>query len=107
VTRRATVHASLPRPDEGAERAKYACCMTAKERLRQLADELSEQDAAAALVLVETGLHDPMLAALAAAPEDDEPTTPDEDESAREGYAAYKRGEAVPLDEVKRELDID
>jgi hypothetical protein len=48
-----------------------------------------------------------MLAVLAAAPEDDEPTTADEDESAREGYAVYRRGEAVPLDEVKRELGID
>jgi len=47
-----------------------------------------------------------MLAALAAAREDDEPTTPDEDASAREGYAAYKRGEAIPLDEVKRELGV-
>jgi hypothetical protein len=81
--------------------------MTAKERLRQLADELSEQDAATALVLVESNLHDPMLAALAAAPEDDEPTTPEEDASAREGYAAYKRGEAIPLAELKRELDVD
>ncbi|MDX6650508.1 MAG: hypothetical protein QOJ97_2459 [Solirubrobacteraceae bacterium] len=81
--------------------------MTAKERLRCLADELSEEEAAAALLLVGRGRGDPMLQALAAAPQDDEPSTPDEDASAREGYAAYKRGESIRLEELKHELEID
>ena len=83
----------------------YALPMTAKERLRQLADELSEQEAEAALVLVERSQHDPMLQVLAAAPEDDEPSDPEEDASAREAYASYRRGEAISLEELRRELD--
>jgi hypothetical protein len=81
--------------------------MTAKERLRQLADELSEQEAAAAVVLVERSQRDPMLQVLASAPEDDEPSQPGEDASAREAYASYRRGEATSPQELKRELDVD
>lgn len=45
--------------------------MTAKERLRELIDQLSEQEAEVALVVVEDRLDDPMLHALARAPLDD------------------------------------
>jgi hypothetical protein len=81
--------------------------MTAKERLRRLADELSEEEAAAALLLVGRGREDPMLRALAAAPDDDEPRSPEEDASARDAYAAHRRGESIPIEELKRELDLD
>jgi hypothetical protein len=50
---------------------------------------------------------DPMLEALAAAPLDDEPTSEEEDRTAREAIAAYERGEAISADELKREMGID
>lgn len=43
----------------------YGCTMTARERLRSLVDELSEEEAATALVVVERWRSDPMLHALA------------------------------------------
>jgi hypothetical protein len=84
----------------------YGCTMTAKERLRSLVDELSEEEAATALVVVERRRADPMLHALANAASDDEPTTPDEDVSARQALEAYERGEALSPNELKRDLGI-
>jgi hypothetical protein len=49
----------------------------------------------------------PMLEALAAAPLDDEPSTEEEDRTAREAIAAYERGEAIGADELKREGSTD
>jgi hypothetical protein len=81
--------------------------MTAKDRLRNLVEDLSEKEAAAALVLVESRRSDLMLRALAQAPVDDEPSSPDEDRSARETLAGYERGEAgSPPDELKRDLGL-
>lgn len=80
--------------------------MTAKERLRSLVDELSEEEAATALVVVERRRADPMLHALANAASDDEPSSPHEDESARQALAAYERGEALSPSELKRDLDV-
>jgi len=79
--------------------------MTAKERLRHLADELSEEEAATALMLVERRA-DPMLRALSGAPADDEPSSAEEDAGAAEGLAAYQRGDAVGPDELKRDLGL-
>jgi hypothetical protein len=70
--------------------------MTTKERLHKLVDELSEQEAEAALVIVERRRDDPMLHALAAAPLDDEPSDADED-----------RGESVSSEQLRAELDLD
>jgi hypothetical protein len=81
--------------------------MTAKEHLHQLIDELTEQDAEAALVIVERRRDDPMLHALASAPLDDEPTEADEDAGAAEALAAYRRGEAVSSEQLRAELDLD
>lgn len=81
--------------------------MTTKERLHKLVDELSEQEAEAALVIVERRRDDPMLHALASAPIDDEPSSAEEDASAAEALAAYRRGEAVSSDEMRRELGLD
>jgi hypothetical protein len=38
------------------------------------------------------------------APEDDEPSTPEEDASADEAWESYKRSEAVSMDEIRREF---
>ena len=81
--------------------------MTAKERLRNLVEDLSEEEAETALVIVERRRSDPMLQALAQAPADDEPSSPQEDRSAREALAAYEGGErATSPGELKRDLDI-
>ncbi len=72
-----------------------------------LVDELSEQEAEAALVIVERRRDDPMLGALATAPADDEPAAVDEDASADEALAAYRRGEAVGAEDLRRELELD
>jgi hypothetical protein len=81
--------------------------MTTKERLHKLVDELSEREAEAALVIVERRRDDPMLRALASAPLDDEASEADEDASAADGLAAYKRGEAVSSEQLRAELDLD
>ena len=78
--------------------------MTAKERLRNLVDELSEQEAAEALALFEQRSDDPMIQALDNAPIDDEPSSEEEDASAHEAFEEYKRGESFSADEIKREL---
>jgi hypothetical protein len=81
--------------------------VTTKERLHKLVDELSEQEAEAALVIVERRRDDSMLHALASAPLDDEASEADEDASAAEALAAYRRGEAVSSEQLRAELDLD
>jgi hypothetical protein len=73
---------------------------TTKERLHKLVDELSEQEAEAALVIVERRREDPILQ-LAAAPADDEPADAGEDTGAAEALAAYRRGESVSAEELR------
>lgn len=80
--------------------------MTAKERLRSLVDELSEEEAATALVVVERRRSDPMLHALANAASDDEPSSPQEEDTARQALAEYERGEALSPGEFRRDLGI-
>ena len=50
---------------------------------------------------------DYMLRVLMAAPYDDEPTTPEEDEGAEEAWQEYLRGEARLWEEVREELARD
>jgi len=80
--------------------------MTGKARLHQLVDELPESELHAAERFLEylRDAGDPFLQALAAAPPDDEPTTPEEDEGAAEAWREYQRGEARAWDEVREEL---
>jgi hypothetical protein len=47
---------------------------------------------------------DPFLAALDAAPTDDEPLTPEDEAAAETGWQEYLRGESSPLDEVRQRL---
>jgi hypothetical protein len=59
-------------------------------------DELSEESVDAAGIML-TRAKDPVLAALEAAPLDDEPYA-DEDRAASDaGWAAYRRGEGIGL----------
>jgi hypothetical protein len=75
---------------------------TAREELHALVDTLPEKRAR--LLLRGLRTRDAALIGLALAPEDDEPTTPDEDAGAAEALEEYRRGHGRPLAEVRRDL---
>jgi hypothetical protein len=79
--------------------------VTTKERLHQLVEELSEQEALAALAVVERGLQDPVLMAFAGAPEDDETVTAEDEAALEEADADIAAGRTVSLDELERRYD--
>lgn len=78
--------------------------MTTKEALHRLIEELPDD----ALPGVERYLaavrDDPMMRVLMAAPLDDEPTTPEEDASARAAIDRYRRGDFLMADDAKARL---
>jgi len=79
--------------------------MTAKEKLRRAVEELSEAEAAETLEILDHRRERTSLDELLDnAPLDDEPTTPEEDEGAREARAEIARGEVFTADEIKREI---
>jgi hypothetical protein len=80
--------------------------MTAKEKLRQTVDDLSEAEAQDALgfIVRRRGQRDALGELLERAPLDDEPTTPEEDKSAREARAEIARGEVLSADEIRRQV---
>ncbi|MGH9030254.1 MAG: hypothetical protein ACRDV4_11655 [Acidimicrobiales bacterium] len=77
--------------------------MTAKEKLHKRVEELSEEEAAAALLLLDR-LPDPLTTLLESAPLEDEPSSPEEEQGAAEARAEIARGELVSADEIRREL---
>ena len=89
----------------GGQHRRYApIAMTAKEKLRQAADELSELEAERMLeIITRRRERDPVIAAFEDAPEVDEPLTPEERASLDEAWE--QRHDSVPLDEFMRELD--
>jgi hypothetical protein len=79
--------------------------MTAKQQLRERIDELNEAEAAETLAYLARRQHrDALGELLASAPLDDEPTTPDEDQGAREAREQIARGEVFSAEQVKREI---
>ena len=80
--------------------------MTIKDELHRLVDELPAKELHGAKRYLEylRNMSDPVLTALLEAPEDDEPTTPEEDAGAEEAWQEYLLGEAISADEAKREL---
>jgi hypothetical protein len=77
--------------------------MTAKEKLRRAIEDLSEAEAAEALELIPLRSRpDALDELLDSAPADDEPTTPEEDEGAREAREQIARGELFGVGEIKR-----
>jgi hypothetical protein len=75
--------------------------------LHRLVDELPDESVDAAVVLL-TRAKDPVLAALEAAPFDDELETEEERRAVAEAHAERKRGiEPVPLESVLAEFDGD
>ena len=82
--------------------------MTTKDELHRLVDQLPEsQIETAARDLRELcAAGDPVLRALLTAPSDDEPLTAEDRAAIAEGWDAYRAGDVVSLEEVKRELGL-
>ena len=81
--------------------------MTAKEKLRQTVEELSETEAAEALEFIASRQHgerDALTELLDNAPVDDEPSTPEEEEGLVEAREQVARGEVISADEIRREF---
>jgi hypothetical protein len=87
-----------------AEAATVPGAMTAKERLRERIEALSEEEAGEALRLLDQR-EDPVIAAFRDAPEDDEPWTRDDEAAAAEGRADIAAGRTVSLDDAMREFE--
>jgi hypothetical protein len=78
--------------------------MTAKEKLRERIEALTEEQAAETLRLLDQRAEDPVIAAFRDAPLDDEPWTEEDEAAAAEGHADLAAGRTVSLDEAMREL---
>jgi hypothetical protein len=78
--------------------------MTAKDKLRQAVEELSELEAEQALAFIARRQEqDPVREFFDNAPEEDEPLTPAERASVDEAWA--QRGDSASLAELRREFD--
>jgi hypothetical protein len=75
--------------------------VTAKEKLRRAVDDLSEQEAEAALEYFASH-KDPLVRAVEIAPEDDEPFTEADAAAVDEGHADLAAGRTITLDEFER-----
>lgn len=75
-----------------------------RAELHRLVDELPEESVDAAGVLL-TRAKDPLVATLEAAPFDDEPYTGEDREASDDGWAAYRRGEAINVAELRAESE--
>jgi hypothetical protein len=74
--------------------------MTVRERLHQIVDELPEPDAERALRALERWRDDPVALALAGAPFDNEPETPEERTAIEQAREEVRRGDVVSAEEV-------
>lgn len=79
--------------------------MTTREALHRLIDSIPPSSYEEARDALEP-LADPVLAALANAPIDDEPETDEERVAVEEGRAALRAGQYATLEEVRRELGL-
>jgi hypothetical protein len=78
--------------------------MTVKERLHQVIDELSDEQAETALRRIDALRNDPLIRFLDAAPVDDEPISAEEQAAVAEAEADRANGAApIPFDEIKRQ----
>jgi len=78
--------------------------MSAKEKLLQRVQMLTEDEAAETLRLLDQRTEDPVIVAFRDAPIDDEPWTEEDEQAAAEGRADLAAGRTVSLDEAMREL---
>ncbi len=93
-------------PNGPQSRYLVSMTMTAKDKLRQTVEELSEAEAQDTLGFIVHRRHqrDALAELLERAPLDDEPTAPDEDEGVREAKEQIVRGEVLSADEIRREI---
>ncbi len=103
------MHKRFLRPfADSAGRVTVPGAMTAKEQLREQVEVLTEAEAADTLDYLarrdKSGERDTLDELLANAPVDDEPTTPEEDEGAREAREQIARGEVFSAEQIKREI---
>jgi len=80
---------------------------SSRAELHELVDTLSEEELAAARRYIEflrSGYTDMLLWMLDNAPEDDEPTTPEEEQAVAEAREQIRGGETVSMEEAKRLL---
>ena len=78
---------------------------TTRAGLHALVDALSDEDLAEAQrLLSELGTPDPALRTALLAPIDDEPFTDDERQAVQSAREAYRRGEWVSGEDVRREI---
>ncbi len=78
--------------------------MTVKERLHQVVEEMSDEEAAATLQRIDMRRADPVARLLDAAPEDDEPLTDAEAAAVQQGYDELDAGRGTSLAELRRAL---
>ena len=83
--------------------------MQTRDRLHRLIDELPETEPPAVeRLLTKSGADThPIRRALANAPEDDEPLTPEVEAAIEEAYRDFAAGNVSPNDEFWRRLDHD
>jgi hypothetical protein len=77
--------------------------MTAKEKLRDRVEHLTEDEAAETLRLLDLRA-DPITRMLDDAPLDDEPTTPEEEAAVRVALDEVARGDTLTLTQLRSEL---
>jgi hypothetical protein len=78
--------------------------MTTKERLHQVVDAISEQEAADALKIFVSRRRVPLARCLNEAPLDDEPLTAEERDSLRDARQDAATGHLISMDDLRREL---
>jgi hypothetical protein len=79
--------------------------MTANDTLRQAVEELTELEAEEALAFIaHRRERDPVIDAFENAPLDNEPLTEEDERALDEAHAAYRRGDTVPLDQIRDEF---
>jgi hypothetical protein len=80
--------------------------MTAKEKLRERIETLTEKEAAETLQLLDRRT-DPLTVLLDNAPLDDEPVTEEEEAAVQIARDEIARGETISLDEIRDEFDAE
>ena len=78
--------------------------MATKESLHRLIEELPDEALPGVERYLASVRDDPMMRVLIAAPLDDEPTTSEEDASARRGIERYGNGDYLTAEEAKARL---
>lgn len=78
--------------------------MTAKEKLREVVEELSENEAESALDYIASRKHDELGELLDHAPVDDEPSNAEEEAAVEVARQELARGETVSLEEIRTEF---